>query len=64
MQTHPRYTEVPAHLVTAAMRDDLDRLTPADQIALSHWLGERLGAQLPAPIEPAFEVVHVMRETV
>jgi hypothetical protein len=64
MQTHPRYAGVPAHLVPAAMRDDLERLTASDQVALSHWLGERLGPLLPAPLQPAFEVVHVMRETV
>jgi hypothetical protein len=63
-QHHPRYAEVPAHLVAAAMRDDLDRLTAADQIALSHWIGERLGVELSTVAAPVFQVVHVVREPV
>ena len=61
---HQRYVEMPDPLMLAAMRDDLSRLTEADRNALSHWLGERLGAELPRQGARPLQVFHVVREAV
>lgn len=62
MSPHQRYASVPAHLLAAALRDDVERLPAEALLALSHWIGDRVSDLIPAAAVPAFQVFHVVGE--
>jgi hypothetical protein len=64
METHPRYSGVPVHLLAAAVRDDVGRLNRDQLLDLANWLGEQLQPLPPAAAQPRLQVLHIMHETI